>query len=105
MTFSITKDIRPITDLERNTNSILDQIKETKRPVVLIKESKAAAVILDVKLYEKIMQVFNLVKLLIPAEKDISSGKYEEAKDFFKEFKRDKMFKDRKYPLTSQPIN
>jgi len=90
MTFSITKDIRSITDLERNTNSILDQIHETKRPVVLIKDGKAAAVILDVKEYEKITQAFNFLKLLIPAENDISSGKYEEAKDFFKEFKRGK---------------
>jgi prevent-host-death family protein len=91
MTFSITEDIRSITELKRNTNSVLDQIHKTKRPVVLTKNGKAAAVILDAKEYEKITQVFNLLKLLIPAEKDISSGKYKEAKDFFKEFKRANM--------------
>jgi prevent-host-death family protein len=91
MTFSITEDIRSITELKRNTNSVLDQIHKTKRPVVLTKNGKAAAVILDSKEYEKITQVFNLLKLLIPAEKDISSGKYKEAKDFFKEFKRANM--------------
>jgi prevent-host-death family protein len=90
MTFNITEDIRSITELKRNTNSILDQIRKTKRPVVLTKNGKAAAVILDAKEYEKITQVFNLLKFLIPAEKEINSGKYKEAKDFFKEFKRGK---------------
>ncbi len=46
--------------------------------------------ILDAKEYEKITHAFNLLKLLVPAEEDISAGRYREAKDFFKEFKRDK---------------
>jgi prevent-host-death family protein len=90
MALSITEDIRSITDLKRNTNSILDQIHKTKRPVVLTVNGKAEAVLIDAKEYEKITHAFNLLKLLVPAEKDISAGEYKEAKDFFKEFKRDK---------------
>ncbi|MBW2428106.1 MAG: type II toxin-antitoxin system Phd/YefM family antitoxin [Deltaproteobacteria bacterium] len=90
MTLSITEDIRSITDLKRNTNSVLDQIHKTKRPVVLTVNGKAEAVILDAKEYEKIIHAFNLLKLLVPAEEDISAGRCKEAKDFFKEFKRDK---------------
>lgn len=90
MTLSITEDIRSITDLKRNTNSVLDQIHRTKRPVVLTVNGKAEAVILDAKEYEKITHAFNLLKLLVPAEGDIRAGRYKEAKDFFKEFKRDK---------------
>ena len=88
MTFSITEDIRSITDLKRNLNSILDQIHKTRHPVVLTKSGKAEAVILDAK-YEKITHTFNLLKLLVPAEEDISAGRYKDAKEFFKEFKRD----------------
>jgi hypothetical protein len=44
-------------------------------------------VILDAKEYEKITHAFNLLKLLVPAEEDISAGRYKEAKDFFKKFK------------------
>ena len=80
MTISITEDIRSITELKRNTNSVLDQIHKTKRPVILTVNGK----------YEKITNAFNLLKLLAPAEEDIKEGRYTEAKDFFKEFKRGK---------------
>ena len=90
MTLSITEDIRSITDLKRNTNSVLDQIHKTKRPVVLTVNGKAEAVILDAKEYEKITRAFTLLKLLVPAEEDINAGRYREAKDFFKDFKRAK---------------
>ena len=90
MTLSITEDIRSITDLKRDTNSVLEQINKTKRPVVLTVNGKARAVLIDAKEYEKITNAFNLLKLLVPAEEDISSGRYKDARGFFKEFKRDK---------------
>jgi prevent-host-death family protein len=90
MSISITEDIRSITDLKRNTNSVLDQIHKTKRPVILTVNGKAEAVIVDAKEYEKITNAFNLLKFLVPAEEDIKGGRYSEAKDFFQEFKRDK---------------
>lgn len=89
MVISITQDIRSITDLKRNTNSILEQIHKTKRPVILTVNGKAEAVLMDAKEYEKINNAFNLLKLLAPAEEDISSGKFKEVRAFFKEFKRD----------------
>lgn len=90
MTLSITEDLRSITDLKRNTNSILEQIHKTKRPVVLTVNGKAEAVLLAAKEYEKMANAFNLLKLLIPAEEDISNKRYKEASAFFKEFKRGK---------------
>ena len=94
MTLSITEDIRSITDLKRNTNSVLEQINKTKRPVVLTVNGKAAAVLLAAKEYEKIVSAFNLLKLLMPAEEDIKNDRYKEARDFFKGFKRDKKISD-----------
>ena len=90
MPISITEDIRSITELKRNTNTVLDQIHKTKRPVILTVNGKAQAVLIDAKEYEKITNAFNLLKLLVPAEKDIKEGRYSEAKDFFREFKRGK---------------
>lgn len=90
MSLSITEDIRSITDLKRNTNSILEQIHKTKRPVVLTVNGKAEAVLLSAEGYEKMANAFNLLKLIIPAEEDISHNRYKEAESFFKEFKRDK---------------
>ena len=90
MAFSITDDIRSITDLKRNTNSVLKQIHQTKRPVILTVNGKAEAVLVDAKEYEKTTSAFNLLKLLIPAEEDVKEGRYLEARDFFGEFKRGK---------------
>ncbi len=90
MALNITEDIKSITDLKRNTNSVLDHARKTKRPVVLTVNGKAEAVLLDAKEYEKISSAFNLLKLLIPAEEDIRNGNYKEARAFFKEFKREK---------------
>ncbi len=87
MTISITEDIRSITDLKRNTNSVLEQIHKTKRPVILTVNGKAEAVLVDAKEYEKITNAFNLLKLLATAEEDIKEGRYSKATDFFQEFK------------------
>lgn len=49
MTISLTEDIRPLTDLKRNTQKILDHIHKTGRPVILTKNGKADAVLLDAR--------------------------------------------------------
>ena len=90
MPISITEDIRSITDLKRNTNSVLNQIHKTKRPVILTVNGKAEAVLVDAGEYEKIINAFNLLKLLASAEEDIKEGRFDEAKDFFQEFKHAK---------------
>ena len=89
MALRITEDIRSITDLKRNTNTVLRHIQRTKRPVVLTVNGKAQAVLLDAAEYEKITGAFQLLRLLIPAEEDIRDGRYREAGEFFEEFKRD----------------
>ena len=90
MPISITEDIRSITDLKRNTNSVLAQIHKTKRPVILTVNGKAEAVLVDAKEYEKITNAFSLLKLLSSAEEDIKEGRFTEARNFFQEFKRAK---------------
>jgi prevent-host-death family protein len=90
MTLCITEDIRSITDLKRNTNSVLEQIHKSKRPVVLTVNGKAEAVLINAKEFEKISSAFNLLKLLVPAEEDVRNKRYKDVRKFFKEFKRDK---------------
>lgn len=88
MGISLTRDIRSITDLKRNTNSLLAQVQKTNRPVVLTVNGKAEAVLLGADEFERISNAFALLKSLIPAEEDVREGRYKEARAFFKEFKR-----------------
>lgn len=90
MTFSITDDIKTITDLKRNTNQIFRQVHETGRPVVLTVNGKAEAVLLGTKEFEKMSNALAVLKLLVPSENDIKEGWIKEADTFFEEFRRDK---------------
>lgn len=87
MALSITEDIRSITDLKRKTNAVLEQIRNTKRPVVLTVNGKAEAVLIDAKEFEKIAGAFNLLKMIIAAEEDVNKKQFKEARSFFEEFK------------------
>jgi prevent-host-death family protein len=90
MSISITDGIRSITDLKRNTNQILQQVHDTKQPVVLTVNGKAEAVLMDAKEYEKTTDALAMMKMILSAEEDIKNNRFMEAETFFKEFRREK---------------
>ena len=87
---SFTEDIRSVTELKRNTRQILDQLHATGRPIILTVNGKADSVLMDVQVYEKHIQAANLAKLLAPALEDVEKGRTRPAREFLKEFKREK---------------
>ncbi len=87
MAINITEDILSITELKKNTHKILKQIHSTHRPVVLTVNGKAEAVLVDAMQYEKMVQAFNMVKMLKPAEEDVKEGRVRNVRKFFGEFK------------------
>lgn len=90
MSFSISEDIRPITDLKKHTREVLDHARKTGRPVILTVNGRADAVLLDAKTYEKHLKASNLARLLWPAEADIKAGRTRPMRSFLREFKNDK---------------
>ncbi len=90
MQLKITQDILSITELKKHTSNILKQIHNTKRPVILTKNGKAEAVLLDASKYEQMMRAFEIMQKLTKAEMDIKSGRTEDAKTFFKRFRSEK---------------
>ena len=86
----ITEDIRSITDLKRDTRALLDQVIETKRPLVLTTNGKAEAVLVDAQTFERQQRALNLAQLLVPAERDVASGRTRSARQFLAEFKRER---------------
>ena len=87
MVVNLIEDIRSVTDLKRHTREILDQVRQTGRPVVLTVNGRADAVLLDAKTYEKHLRVANIVRLLADAEEDISAKRTHSMRSFLKEFK------------------
>lgn len=90
MAFSLTKDIRSVTELKRNTKEIIDQVNETGRPVVITVNGKPDVVIIDARVFEEKIKLRNLSLLLETAEKDIAAGRTRSTSKFFKEFKNAK---------------
>jgi prevent-host-death family protein len=85
---NLSEDIRSVTDLKRKTKEILNQVRRTKRPVVLTVNGKADAVLMDTATYEKHLKAANMAVILARAEQDIASGHGRSMRAFLKEFKR-----------------
>ena len=88
MTMKLTDDIRSVTELKRKTREILDQVRQTGRPVVLTVNGKADAVLMDARTFEKHLSASNAARLLAPAEEDVRAGRTRSMRTFLREFKR-----------------
>jgi prevent-host-death family protein len=83
-------DIRSVTELKRKTREILNQVRQTGRPVVLTVNGKADAVLMDARTFEKHLSANNAAKLLAPAEDDVRAGRTRSMRSFLGEFKRER---------------
>ncbi|NUN10427.1 MAG: type II toxin-antitoxin system Phd/YefM family antitoxin [Ignavibacteriaceae bacterium] len=55
MKIRLSEDILPISELKKNTVRVMDQLKNSNRPMVITINGKAEAVILSTKLFEKLV--------------------------------------------------
>ena len=52
---NLRQDIHPLTDFKRNTSDFMNQMKKTRRPVVLTVNGKAELVVQDAESYQQII--------------------------------------------------
>jgi len=52
---NLSQDIHPLTDFKRNTSAFVNQMKKTRRPVVLTVNGKAELVVQDAESYQQIL--------------------------------------------------
>ena len=90
MSISLTEDIKTVSELKKNLRAVLDQIRETSRPVVVTVNGKPDAVLIDVKTYESKLKALNLLALLGEAEEDVRRGRTRPAAKFLREWRRAK---------------
>lgn len=82
---NITRDIKPITHLKSHAASLLNQINETHRPVIITQNGEPRAVLQDPQSYENMRNAIGLLKLVAAGEADIRQGRTVEQKDMFDE--------------------
>jgi len=67
-------DIRPLSEFRANVASIIDEVRKTKRPIVITQHGKSAAVMLDVSEYESLLEKLELLTDIHTAETQLQKG-------------------------------
>jgi len=80
---NITNDIKPITYLKSKAAVLLNQINETRRPVIITQNGEPRAVLQDPESYENMRNAIGLLKLISQGEEDVRNGRMKPQKDVF----------------------
>jgi prevent-host-death family protein len=80
---NITTDIKPVTWLKANAAVLLQQINDTRRPVIITQNGEPRAVLQDPKSYEETRNALGLLKLLAQGEEDIRKGNIRPQEEVF----------------------
>jgi len=67
-------DILPVTEFRANTSSMLTRLHATRRPIVLTQHGRGAAVVMDVGVYEDMLDEIAILRDIRIAEDQIARG-------------------------------
>ena len=59
---NLSQDIKSLSDFRANTALYLQNIKKSRRPMVITQNGKSSAVVLDVKEYESLLEKIELLQ-------------------------------------------
>ena len=68
------KDVQPLSAFRANAAGFLEQVRTTKRPLVLTQHGRSAAVILDVDQYEALLEELEVVRDILEAKNQMARG-------------------------------
>ena len=68
---NLASDIQPVTRLKSHAAQLLQQVNETRRPVIITQNGQARAVLQDPASYESMRNAIALLKLMVQGEEDI----------------------------------
>ena len=68
------QDIKPLSEFRANATSCLQQVHETKRPIVITQHGKSSAVLIDVQEYEQLIEKLELLQEIRTAESQIEQN-------------------------------
>jgi antitoxin YefM len=59
---NLEQDIKPISEFRANAASLVQQVRHTKRPLIITQQGKSAAVLIDVTEYENLLARLELLE-------------------------------------------
>lgn len=72
--FSLVEDLTPISDFRVRTAEIIAQVKKTKRPIILTQRGRSAAVLEDVREYERKAERMELLESILAGMRAAEKG-------------------------------
>lgn len=88
MSISLVEDFKTLEELRQDPESILEQVRNTGRPISITLDGKPAVVLLEVKTFERLLRTLNLARLVGPSEEDVLAGRTRPIDEFMSEFFR-----------------
>jgi prevent-host-death family protein len=68
------KDIRPLSEFRANAAALIQQVRRSRRPLVLTQHGRSAAVLLDIDEYERLIERAELLDDVALAEEQLARG-------------------------------
>ena len=68
------QDVQPLSAFRQNAAGFLDQIRLTRRPLLLTQHGKSAAVVLDIEQYEELIDEIELIRDIRQAKEELARG-------------------------------
>lgn len=88
---NLTRDIQSLSTFKRNTNELIDQMKETGNPIVLTVNGKAELVVQDAISYQKLLDSIEQLETIIGIKtglEDMAKGETEPLSQFIEEMQQ-----------------
>ena len=85
---NITSDIKPITYLKNRAADMLQQINETRRPVIITQNGEPRAVLQDPESYENMRNAIGILKLMSQGEDDVKQGNVKSQEQVFSDIEK-----------------
>lgn len=71
----LAKDVKPISELKRDTSGIVGYVAKTKKPVLITQNGVSIAMVVNVEEYQNEKRKLRLLEALAKGEKDVREGK------------------------------
>jgi prevent-host-death family protein len=68
-------DIKPVTDFRANSAAMLDQVRESGRPIILTQRGRSAAVVLDIRRYQALLDELDELRDITRGIADADAGR------------------------------
>ncbi len=80
--------VKPISYLKANAPAVLDDLEETRAPMVITVNGEAKAVLQDIGSYEETQEALALLKILAMGENELRAGKGVPLREAFAQVRR-----------------